>query len=1306
MQSKAIKILTIDDSNDNLITIKSLINEAFPNVIVITALSGEEGVKLAISEVPDVILLDVIMPSMDGFGVCEKLKTNKILSEIPVVFVVESKSDKKNRIKALEVGAEGFLTKPIDKSELIAQIRVMLRIRFDNLEKQSENERLSTLVVERTNELRLTHSATLSLLDDLRKENEARRRTTEALTESQARLTRAEFASKSGNWELHLDTMMMVASEGAVELYGLSGCENIYTEVMTVPLPEYRAALDDAMKNLIEKNEPYSVHFKIKQIGGEIIDIHSIAFFDKERRIVFGVIRDVTEQKQIQRALLESEALYRSVINASPDNITVADLDGRIKMISPKGYQLLNYENESSLIGRNLNEFLIPKDRERAQENIQGMFHGIFNGPEEYELISADGSTIDTEINAEFVLDINGNPTGLVFSIRDVTERKRAQNTISESERKYRFITEKITDVVWIMDLSGKSLFVSQSVEKFSGYTVDEYMAQSISERFAPESAAQALKVLSDETTSYKKGEISLTDYKKIIELDYRCKDGSVKTGEVLITPYFDEENELIGFHGVTRDITRRKKALDALSGSEEKYRRLVENSPNGIAIHQDKKFVYINKAGLKIFGVETPADFIGKSVFSVVHPADLEIVKGRIDLVEAGDRVPIIDEKLIRFDGTVFDAEVVSLATTYDGRPAGQVIVRDISERKIVARQLRESEALYRAILEASPDMITITDLEGCIVKVSPSSLIKYQIENDEEVIGRKITDFIAPEDRDRISYDFGQRLQGIKTGPHEYKALLANGDTFDIEINGGLITNSEGEVVKFISIARDISDRKQAEIALEQSRSELKAIYDNAPVMMCVVDKDRHILFANNAFAYLTNISDEMMGGVTVGGVISCVSSFDSSNGCGHGKNCMACNLRIAMEDTYQTGKSHQNIEYQSSLLIEGKSVEVSLLGSTALIQTGNVKNILLCLYDITDRKNAEEALQKSEMLLRTFIDNSPFEIWARDNDSVGILENKKLTDHFGTIIGLTPTNDLRIDEGTRQLWERNNNRVFAGEIIDEEYLFDVNGVSRMFQQIVFPIEINKKITGIAGFNIDITDRKLAEEALRDSREQLKKFAAHLQDVREEERVLLAREIHDQLGQILVAVKIDIGMLKLNVLRRVDENFYEDLLGKFDDLSSLVDNTIKTARKIMTDLRPEILDMLGFVDTVKQHLVGFHDRYKLPYNFITQIQKPGLTTQQSVALFRIVQEATNNIAKHAKATQVDVSILLADDKLVLEIVDNGVGFDPHHKKNMGSYGLLGMKERVFLLDGELNIFSKKNKGTTVQVKIPYIQK
>jgi len=169
------KILAIDDNIDNLVSLKAVINDIFSTADVFTATNGPMGIELAIKEDPDVILLDVIMPIMDGYEVCRKLKANPIVSDIPVVFVTAIKGDKANRIIALESGAEGFLAKPIDASELIAVIRAMSKIKNAIVEKRTENERLTLLVSEKTNELMKAHKSTLALLDELRIENETRK---------------------------------------------------------------------------------------------------------------------------------------------------------------------------------------------------------------------------------------------------------------------------------------------------------------------------------------------------------------------------------------------------------------------------------------------------------------------------------------------------------------------------------------------------------------------------------------------------------------------------------------------------------------------------------------------------------------------------------------------------------------------------------------------------------------------------------------------------------------------------------------------------------------------------------------------------------------------------------------------------------------------------------------------------------------------------------------------------------------------------------------------------------------------------
>ncbi|MDX9883357.1 MAG: response regulator [Prolixibacteraceae bacterium] len=153
MGNKPIKILAIDDIRDNLISLKALIEDSFPFATVITALSGERGIELALAENPDVMLLDIVMPMMDGFTVCRQLKEYETTQDIPVVFITALKGDRENRIKALEAGGDAFLAKPIDELELVAQIRAMVRIKEAREEKKNEKERLEKLVAERTVEL-------------------------------------------------------------------------------------------------------------------------------------------------------------------------------------------------------------------------------------------------------------------------------------------------------------------------------------------------------------------------------------------------------------------------------------------------------------------------------------------------------------------------------------------------------------------------------------------------------------------------------------------------------------------------------------------------------------------------------------------------------------------------------------------------------------------------------------------------------------------------------------------------------------------------------------------------------------------------------------------------------------------------------------------------------------------------------------------------------------------------------------------------------------------------------------------------
>ncbi len=218
---------------------------------------------------------------------------------------------------------------------------------------------------------------------------------------------------------------------------------------------------------------------------------------------------------------------------------------------------------------------------------------------------------------------------------------------------------------------------------------------------------------------------------------------------------------------------------------------------------------------------------------------------------------------------------------------------------------------------------------------------------------------------------------------------------------------------------------------------------------------------------------------------------------------------------------------------------------------------------------------------------------------------------------------------------------------------------------------------------------------ERLRESEDKLRRLAAHLISVREEERAHIAREIHDELGQVLTGIKMEVGWLA----KRLKE---PSLLEKTESMAKLIDSTVQTVRKIATGLRPEMLDDMGLVAAVAwqakdfQKRTGIRCRTKLP----PESTKTDL--EISTAVFRIFQEILTNVARHARATRVDIDLSVSDEAVSLEVLDNGVGIPSSDLHGRRSLGLLGMQERALLFGGEVVISGNPGQGTRVQVRIP----
>lgn len=231
----------------------------------------------------------------------------------------------------------------------------------------------------------------------------------------------------------------------------------------------------------------------------------------------------------------------------------------------------------------------------------------------------------------------------------------------------------------------------------------------------------------------------------------------------------------------------------------------------------------------------------------------------------------------------------------------------------------------------------------------------------------------------------------------------------------------------------------------------------------------------------------------------------------------------------------------------------------------------------------------------------------------------------------------------------------------------------------------------------NKDRLERLRAEDRLRRSHAQLRALSTHLQNIREEERTRISREVHDELGQALTRLKMDLSQFLLKL-----PETEHGLLKKVRAMCSDIDSTIQTVRRISTELRPGILDNLGLAAAIEWQAQDFQQRTGIRCFFHIQTRGEPLDNEINTTVFRIFQETLTNVIRHAEATRIDIMLKQSEREVILEVKDNGKGIEPEEIVDVKSIGILGMKERANLLDGDVNISGAPGRGTSVRVMIP----
>jgi PAS domain S-box-containing protein len=375
--------------------------------------------------------------------------------------------------------------------------------------------------------------------------------------------------------------------------------------------------------------------------------------------------------------------------------------------------------------------------------------------------------------------------------------------------------------------------------------------------------------------------------------------------------------------------------------------------------------------------------------------------------------------------------------------------------------------------------------------------------------------------------------------------------------------------------------------------------------------------------------------------------------------------------------------------------------ILAGSVIILTLSVIIVIL-LVNLSLRKRYETALRESEEKYRDLYNHAPDMYHSINRDGIIIDCNDTEATMLGyakeEIIGMHIADFLT--EESRKTYDREfstltGHRALYG--LEREFVRK-DGTSFLASLNVF-IEVDGagELVRTKTIARDITELKRVETELRRSREELRSLSAHIQSAREEERGNIAREIHDELGQVLSKLKLDLAWTKKRLPLE-----QKPLLEKTDTMTDLVDSTIKTVQKISSELRPGVLDYLGLAAAIEWQATEFRERTGIA---CTAAIAPDLVVEDkdvSTAVFRIFQETLTNIIRHAKASRVDVELKQEDENLTLEIRDNGVGIVEDTISNPASFGIMSMRERARHLGGRVTITGEPGKGTTVLVRIP----
>lgn len=1082
-----------------------------------------------------------------------------------------------------------------------------------------------------------------------------------------------------------LDAIFISSQDGSIYAANKAACKMLgWTEAEITRLGrdgivEKTSELSGALSERKTTGKFFGELIFIKKDGTRFpVEISSAVFkhFDG-REFSTSIARDISKRKKVEQALTESEERFRLASKASGFGAYSYEFESGKAFYSDEFlafYGLLpgeTLELDSDLIAK----ALLPDDKAGFLEAMT-----LANDPKgngildyEYRIIHRDGEIRWLKVRGLTVFTGTGKLLHANGIVQDITAHKKEEKELNELFERCRLITEYSGLGIAYYSIDGEILLLNEQALKNLGGRSEDFIGRNVVEVFGNEAG----NIYIDRFKKAAESELSL-QFEDYVELDGN-PGWYLSTHKRILS-----SNGLIdGIHVIAENITKRKLAEIELRQNEERLSLIFSSMSEGVALNEiiydkagkmtDYRILEVNDAYYRIADYKKNTTIIGNTATEVYGMTSNSITAfwnkhKSSDNTEFTEYISPNNNIWYRISTSPFRGN--KFVTTFT----------DITDRKKVENALSQSLDWQQAIFEGSIDAIFISDENSSLVAVNKSatSLTGY---SKKQLLKMSIPDLHEIDDLDAYLKYHARIFKGEKI-LSESKIRKRDGAKVEVEFNNSLISIS-GKMYMHTT-ARDITERKRAETALRNSEARFRGLFENSIVGIAMASPDGKLNLANRALA-------RIYGFETSESVLSEVKDI--------GQVYHDPEIRKELLTTlHQTGE----IDSEEVEMLRKDGSRCFVMMSVREVRDAD-KKLLYTIgthLDITARKEAENKILAASHYSRNLLEASldPLVTISSEGKITDVnLATEKVTGiKRDKLIGSDFADYFIETEKAREGY----NLVFSkGEV--KNYPLTIRHRTGRTTEVLYNATVfkneNGDVQGVFAAARDITIRKKMEAKLRTSKRLLEKLNHHLNDIRENERTEIALNLHDDLGQRLTALGLDVAWIKSRIGVQTAA-----VTKKIDDMMHEINDTIDGIRELSSFLRPAILYDLGLVPAIISQLKKFENQTGIQCNFNFDSEEFNDDEKISLILYRVIQESLTNIVRHSMASAMEVNLRKLRNTIELVVSDNGIGMESDKINSISSLGLEGIRERVKSANGEVSIRSKQGSGTTIRVKIP----